>query len=186
MLPGQPNAYTDQHIAPVLKDVPAIHIALEDPKQPEFPDRTKEAAAAKAQAEEEARIAAEKAAEAARIAEAARLAKIAAQRAQVVYMASSAGNGYIQCAGYAKSRRPDIPNNWGNAYSWYSSAQSIGWPTGSAPRAGAIAWYRFGSHVAYVEAVNGDGTIYISEANYDGTMAIHYRTVPASDWLYIY
>jgi surface antigen len=97
-----------------------------------------------------------------------------------------AGNTYTPgwCTWYAKNKRPDLPNNLGNANTWVARAAAQGIPTGSAPRVGAIG--QRGSHVVYVERVNGDGTIFISEMNYSGLYAINTRTVPASYFMYIY
>ncbi len=102
------------------------------------------------------------------------------------YHASSAGNTYAYgwCTWYVKSRKPNIPNNWGNAYSWLSSARASGYATGPSPTAGAIGVA--GDHVVYVESVNG-GNVTISEMAYAGGIGIvHYRTVPASSFYYIY
>lgn len=98
----------------------------------------------------------------------------------------SAGNTYARgyCTWYAKNRRPDLPNNLGNANTWVSRASAQGIPTGSAPRAGAIG--QQGNHVVYVERVNGDGTVTVSEMNYAGFGVVSSRTVPASYFSYIY
>lgn len=100
---------------------------------------------------------------------------------------TGSGNGYYwgQCTWYVASRRP-VPGNWGNAYNWYYNAQRSGFSTGSVPRVGAIGWER-SNHVVYVESVNGDGTVTISEMNWGGRPGVlHYRTEPASRFLYIY
>lgn len=100
---------------------------------------------------------------------------------------SGIGNTYTwgQCTWYVASRRP-VPGNWGNAISWYYNAQVSGYGTGSAPRAGAIGWERM-NHVVYVESVNSNGTVNISEMNWGGRPGVvHYRTEPASRFLYIY
>jgi surface antigen len=99
---------------------------------------------------------------------------------------SASGNLYSPgyCTWYVKNRRPDLPNNLGNAYSWVSRAAAQGIPTGSTPRVGAAA--QRNNHIAYVEAVNGDGTITISDMNYQALYAITTRTVPANQWSYIY
>lgn len=90
-----------------------------------------------------------------------------------------------QCTWYAASRRA-VPNNWGNAYTWYFRARAAGYATGSEPRAGAIGWER-NNHVVYVESVNPNGTVNISEMNWGGRPGVvHYRTTPASQFLYIY
>lgn len=99
---------------------------------------------------------------------------------------SSAGNTYAAgyCTWYAKNRRPDLPNRLGNANTWVARAAAQGIPTGSAPRAGAIG--QQGMHVVYVESVNGDGTVTISEMNYKGLGVVSSRTAPASNFSYIY
>jgi surface antigen len=106
--------------------------------------------------------------------------------APAVSRGSSAGNTYAPgwCTWYAKNRRPDLPNNLGNANTWLSRAAAQGIPTGSAPRAGAIG--QRGMHVVYVESVNGNGTVNISEMNYSGLYVISTRTVPAGYFQYIY
>jgi surface antigen/uncharacterized protein YraI len=81
-----------------------------------------------------------------------------------------------ECTWWASLKRPDLyPTVHGNAGDWLAEAQSGGIPTGSTPAVGAIAVFlpyvagagQYG-HVAYVEAVNGDGTITISEYNWAG------------------
>lgn len=100
---------------------------------------------------------------------------------------SSSGNTYgsCQCTFYAKSRRPDLPNNLGNADTWYYRAQAQGIPTGTKPRVGAIGMFTSYMHVAYVEAVRGN-KVQISEWNYAGPCVKTVRWVPAGDLLYIY
>ncbi|MBQ9018630.1 LysM peptidoglycan-binding domain-containing protein [Candidatus Saccharibacteria bacterium] len=61
-----------------------------------------------------------------------------------------------------------VPTNWGNAYSWGVSAAAAGYHVDHSPAAGAIfqsssGWY---GHVGYVEQVNADGSIVVSEMNY--------------------
>ncbi len=98
----------------------------------------------------------------------------------------SGGNTYSPgyCTWYVKNRRPDLPNNLGNANTWVARAAAQGIPTGSSPRAGAIG--QQGMHVVYVESVNGDGTVTISEMNHAGWNVVDTRTVPASYFNYIY
>lgn len=99
---------------------------------------------------------------------------------------SSAGNGYAAgyCTWYVKSVRTDLPNTLGNAYSWFARAQAMGLSTGYTPRVGAVA--QKNNHVAYVRAVNGDGTITISDMNYRNLYEVTTRTISASGWRYIY
>lgn len=103
---------------------------------------------------------------------------------------SVAGNtyGYGYCTWYVKNRRPDLPNNLGNANTWYARAAGQGYSVGTAPRAGAVGTTTAGDlgHVVYVERVNGDGTIVISEMNYQAWNVTSSRTASASDFVYIY
>jgi len=99
------------------------------------------------------------------------------------------GNGYSfgYCTYYVATRR-NIPSNWGNANQWYYNAQASGFKVGSVPVPGAIAWTGAGyyGHVAYVESVEGSD-VTISEMNFNGNWdRVTERTVPASEFLYIY
>ena len=109
---------------------------------------------------------------------------------RVTYRGSSAGNTYTYgyCTWYTKEKRPDLPNSLGNANQWFARAQAMGLPTGTVPRAGVIGTTTSGAlgHTVYVESVNGDGTVNISEMNYAGWNKITYRTVPAGNFQYIY
>lgn len=75
-----------------------------------------------------------------------------------------------QCTNYAWYRRQDLPSTLGNANTWAYNASAMGYLVNRTPAAGAIfqtpsGWF---GHVGYVEAVNPDGSIIISEMNYDG------------------
>lgn len=101
-------------------------------------------------------------------------------------MGSTAGNTYSYgyCTWYVKNRRPDLPNNLGNADTWVARAAAQGLATGSRPAKGAVG--QRGMHVVYVESVNGDGTVTVSEMNHVGWNVESKRTVPASYFQYIY
>lgn len=93
------------------------------------------------------------------------------------------------CTWYVKNRRgASLPNMLGNANMWYWNAQRTGLPTGSTPVAGAVGTTTRGSlgHVVYVESVNGDGTIQISEMNAPTFGGVTYRKALASEFVYIY
>lgn len=91
-----------------------------------------------------------------------------------------------QCTWGVKEWRPDIPNNWGNASSWYWSAQAIGWPTGLVPKINAVASSRYGNHVALVVGIY-DSLVTIKEMNYNYIpFQVRTRTAPATDFYYIY
>lgn len=106
-----------------------------------------------------------------------------AQRVQPRQAISGNGYDYCQCTYYAKQKRPDLPNNLGNANTWVIRARAQGIPTGSVPKVGAIG--QRGMHVVYLEKVEGN-RIYISELNYDYNCGFRYRWANASDFLYIY
>lgn len=90
-----------------------------------------------------------------------------------------------QCTFWVKNKRPDIPNNWGDASAWLGNAQRQGWPTGTTPVAGAVGWTS--GHVVYIEAVNSDGTVTYSDMNGRWVAwEIGGGTVPASKYVYIY
>lgn len=109
--------------------------------------------------------------------------KTAAKTSAVkVKLSSDGGNhfSYGYCTYYVASRR-NIP--WsGNAGTWLTGARAAGFATGETPQVGAIivtSESAYG-HVGIVEAVNGDGTIMISEMNYSGFARITSRTISTS------
>lgn len=109
-----------------------------------------------------------------------------ASQVTVPYGPNPAGNAYTpgNCTWYVKSKRPDLPNNLGNADTWAIRAKAQGFTTGPTPRVGAVG--QRGIHVVYVERINADGTVTISEMNYRSLYAITWRTLPANYFTYIY
>lgn len=87
------------------------------------------------------------------------------------------GYGCRQCASYAAWRVAKetgrYPISWGNATNFPASARSAGYQTGTSPRAGSLGVMHARSagvpegHVVWVEAVNGDGTLVVSQYNYN-------------------
>jgi surface antigen len=57
--------------------------------------------------------------------------------------------------------------HWGDADEWAGVAKSLEIKPSEKPRPGDVAWFARG-HVAYVESVNTDGSILMSEMNFDG------------------
>lgn len=99
------------------------------------------------------------------------------------------GYDYGYCTWHAANRRAasgrPIPSNFGHAISWYSRAQGAGMAVGNTPRAGAVLWHaNLGGlgHVAYVEAVNPDGSISVSDMNYPTWGRVTYRTVTPGEF----
>ena len=82
------------------------------------------------------------------------------------------GYGCRQCVSYTawkalqKSGRPAM--YWGNANQWPNSARNRGYTVSTTPRAGSVGVMMSGpyGHVVWVESVNGNGTINISQYNY--------------------
>lgn len=99
----------------------------------------------------------------------------------------SSGNMYEpgQCVWYVKNRRPDLPNNLGNATSWLYNAQAQGLATGTEPRAGAVGWTS--GHVVYIESVNADGSVNYTDMNGNWVaFELGSGTQPANYYKYIY
>lgn len=98
--------------------------------------------------------------------------------------AREGGNTYWYgfCTWYAAQRRPDIPNQWGNAKAWLSSAQKAGWSTGRDAQPGAVivTTESWAGHVGYVEKVETD-QVTISEMNLRGWARITSRTLDKND-----
>jgi surface antigen len=81
------------------------------------------------------------------------------------------------CTWYVASRR-DVP--WfGNAIDWWQNAQPYSYAEGQTPQVGAIMVTRESGygHVAYVEAVNRDGSWTVSEMNFVGWNVKSLRTI---------
>jgi surface antigen len=116
-----------------------------------------------------------------------------------IFAPSFGGNGYAfgYCTWYVANRRAAIgrpvPNNWGNANTWAYMASLSGYGVGHQPKVGSIlqtggGWGGYG-HVAFVENVNADGSIDVSEMNYAGWDVIssrHISAAQASSYNYIF
>jgi surface antigen len=74
----------------------------------------------------------------------------------------------------------------GSAYSWKRAWESHGWPTGSTPQVGAVAWAPGGNHVAYVSGILGDGSVVVEEYNYAVDHGYSQRIAPAGSFYYLY
>jgi LysM repeat protein len=67
----------------------------------------------------------------------------------------------------------------GDAGYWYANASAQGYSVGSTPKVGSImvTWESWAGHVAYVEAVNPDGSWTVSEMNWVAFDVIDERTI---------
>lgn len=86
-----------------------------------------------------------------------------------------------QCTQWAWYKRQDLPL-LGNANAWARNAAAAGYLVNRTPSAGSIiqttaGWY---GHVGYVEAVNSDGSIVVTEMNYGIPYRVIRSTIPAS------
>lgn len=109
------------------------------------------------------------------------------------FRASLNGGYFGQCTYYVFNRMAQVGtpighSMMGNANEWSSYARSYGYSVSRTPSAGTAMVFQSGiggshptyGHVAFVESVNADGSVYISEMNFVGLNVISYRTIPAS------
>lgn len=115
------------------------------------------------------------------------LSTVTTQKARESTVKSVRGNTYQagQCVWHVKNLKPDLPNGLGSAYQWLGRARSMGLTVSSVPKAGA-AGVR-GNHAVYVVRVNADGSVLISEMNYNW-VPFSQRTItrPGNYYTYIY
>lgn len=98
---------------------------------------------------------------------------------------------YGQCTWYVYERVQQfdkhVGGHWGDAHNWDNSAEDAGYNVSTTPKnhtavvfeagqSGASALY---GHVAFVEKVNDDGSIIISESNVKGLGIVSYRQIDA-------
>lgn len=87
------------------------------------------------------------------------------------------------CTWWAAYRRYQIgnyiPAGLGNAISWKNRAIANGMVVNSVPKAGAVIWFN-SNHVGFVERVNDDGSVEVSEMNHVGWDIVSYRTLTAA------
>ena len=107
-------------------------------------------------------------------------------------LASYGFNGYDfgYCTYWVALRRSQVgeslPDNLGNASSWAYLARAYGLSVGNTPMqyAAAVVSTAGEGHVVFVESVNADGSINISEMNHLGWDIVDHETVPASTAAY--
>lgn len=105
------------------------------------------------------------------------------------------GYDYGYCTWWVAERRMQVgkplPSNLGNASSWGYIGRSAGLAEGNTPQvyAAAVTSTAGEGHVVFVEAVNADGSIVISEMNHLGWAVKDTMTIPAATaarYIYIY
>lgn len=109
------------------------------------------------------------------------------------YTQSSGSNWYFDgdCTWYVFEKRQDlgksVSGSWGDAKNWAGAAASEGYTVNNTPSQGAIMQSGAGQngaygqgHVAVVDQVNSDGSIVVSEMNWDGGIGgLTTRTISA-------
>ena len=92
-----------------------------------------------------------------------------------------------QCTWHTFNRRAQIgkpiSTYWWHAYNWDNAARADGYTVDHYATVGSILQSDAGpfGHVAFVERVNGDGSLLVSEMNFTGNPGYTtYRTIPAS------
>lgn len=96
---------------------------------------------------------------------------------------------YGYCTWYVYNRRAElgrpVGSFWGNATTWASYARNAGFVVNGTPAVGSVlqnSWQAGGyGHVAVVESVNSDGSIFVSEMNYVGWNIRSTRTISAGE-----
>ncbi len=90
---------------------------------------------------------------------------------------------------YNQTHSSPLPTNLGDAYTWASAAQGQGMQVSFRPRAGAALQFTGRNHVGFVEKVDSNGDVEISEMNAAGWDVVSRSTIPASqagNYKYIY
>ena len=108
------------------------------------------------------------------------------------FVAALNGGYFGQCTYYmynsfAQLGSPIRTTGLGNAAEWPANAAAAGYGVSSTPRAGTAIVFQRGvggadpvyGHVGFVERVNADGSLFISEMNVQGLNVISTRTIPA-------
>lgn len=106
------------------------------------------------------------------------------------YSAIYGSNGYDYgyCTWWAALRRTQIgrpvPSNLGNACTWKGLAVQAGLSVGTVPAVGAVIWTPSGcyGHVGFVERVNDDGSVWVSDMNSHGYAAMDTSSGSAGGW----
>ena len=109
------------------------------------------------------------------------------------FVAALNGGYFGQCTYYMYNRfaqlgAPIRTTALGNAAEWPANAAAAGYGVSSTPRAGTAIVFQRGvggadpvyGHVGFVERVNADGSLFISEMNVQGVNVISTRTIPAN------
>lgn len=79
----------------------------------------------------------------------------------------------------------EMPRAIGDASAWGSWARNNGYTVDGNPKIGSVAWWA-SNHVAWVKAVNNDGTVTIEEYNYNWSGTYNCRNIEKNSVQYIH
>ncbi len=105
---------------------------------------------------------------------------------------ATGGYGYRNCTDWVSYRVRStgryVPSGLGNAKSWVVTAPGYGYRVDQTPETGAAAVSTAGTfgHVMYVEGVNGNGTIVVSDYNRAGTGKYDTNSISASGLWFVH
>ncbi|HEY5014284.1 MAG TPA: CHAP domain-containing protein, partial [Acidimicrobiia bacterium] len=86
----------------------------------------------------------------------------------VAYRINELNATELQGVTFTTHYRQPSGQTWGSVWHWGIAAAAAGITVDDTPALGSLAWWSDnGGHVGYVEAVNADGTVSMSEMNYD-------------------
>lgn len=98
------------------------------------------------------------------------------------------GSVLPNCVGFAQGRLLESAGataiNWklpaGNANQWYETAKANGMQVGSDPKLGAVICFKGGQfgHIGFVEQIDADGTIWVSQSSTSGSYFYRISKVP--------
>ena len=79
----------------------------------------------------------------------------------------------------------NLTPNGGSGHEWKANWLAHGWPTGTTPEPGAVAWFG-DNHVAYVNGILANGQVFVEEYNQAGTHEYDTRVINPGDAYYLY
>jgi surface antigen len=96
----------------------------------------------------------------------------------VAYRLNQLNAAQLQGGWFDTYYRQPSGKTWGSVANWDKAAAAAGITVNDAPALGSVAWWSTdGGHVGYVEAVNADGSVSMSEMNFDFHNGFRFTTL---------
>ncbi|MCU1429068.1 MAG: fibronectin type protein [Actinomycetia bacterium] len=96
----------------------------------------------------------------------------------VAYRLNQLNKAELNGVTFTSSYKQPAGQRWGGGWEWGPAAARAGITVDDHPALGSVAWWSAnGGHVTYVEAVNTDGTVQISEMNFDYHNTFRFATL---------